>query len=723
MSLNVGAMWVRTGDRDHVIALIRQYWTERGARPITTDPLKVEPLSVNTYGQLAFAVAPPASAGAPDDPIWTAVYDSQRYTADSELAAHLAQVMAVPVIVADFSGSVDIATIEVFGEGGPEVPKSGKPKHWAAVEDFVGRTLPFPFVYFNQLQEVEAPELDGWEIFGFEAVPYRDETQHYSGPSPAEVERQDLTARAAALAAAGDTAGLRELWTAHPRFRDRLIRELDRDIEKPTARWVYLEFAEEILATGHDWLVQPLAEAAYRVDDIALFERACTVLGPRVSSLEGFAVGLAHSRLYDDAVEVLGKICSGPDPSVTAWNNLAHCLTYHEDPMPALTAHWLTEADARGAANPHILHNTACAWLRIGDRERSLAAVETAVRYGYPLVERLRTDSDLAAVHDDPRFLAAFSRPFHFSDLTVTAPYHGQEVVVARPLLTMRFWVEPGPGMAAGETLTALVRAYLDDVPPGVVSTRRTRGEWGVPLPTARIDKDLERLRATGEHRWRNLAYRGVTDADGGTPTPYGLNVSISGRDPYNPADVPVSSVQLLFPAVECFADPETVVARFRRYAELVPFAAGACGLELVLRESDSTVTWWSEDFVTGRTIQPVAFENHPGRDLWPGAPGPAWLTLLGPGLVADLGLTDPSAVDGPVAEAVGGPVAQAVGNGVCLRVATYPPLGLEPGDVGTLPTVARLLRPRRLERPAEHYARFDELADGAYQNQPPRGW
>jgi len=223
MSLNVGALWVRTADRDRVVALIRQYWTERGAQPITTDPLQVEPLSVDKTGQLAFAVAPPATsagtigaveAGA-GDPVWVAVYDSQRYTADSELAAHLATVMGTPVVVADFSGSVDIATIAVFGEGGPEVPKSGKEKHWDAVENFVLQELPFPFVYFNQLQEVEPEELAGWEIFGFERVPYREDAE-YSGPSADEKQRQGLAASAEELAAVGDTAGLRELWTAHP---------------------------------------------------------------------------------------------------------------------------------------------------------------------------------------------------------------------------------------------------------------------------------------------------------------------------------------------------------------------------------------------------------------------------------------------------------------------------------------------------------------------------
>ena len=47
MSLNVGALWVRTADRERVVALIRQYWTERGAQPITADPLQVDPLSVD----------------------------------------------------------------------------------------------------------------------------------------------------------------------------------------------------------------------------------------------------------------------------------------------------------------------------------------------------------------------------------------------------------------------------------------------------------------------------------------------------------------------------------------------------------------------------------------------------------------------------------------------------------------------------------------------------
>jgi hypothetical protein len=211
------------------------------------------------------------------------------------------------------------------------------------------------------------------------------------------------------------------------------------------------------------------------------------------------------------------------------------------------------------------------------------------------------------------------------------------------------------------------------------------------------------------------IAARGATDDAGGNPTPYGLDVSLSGRDRYDEDSRSISSVRLLFPAVECFADPEAVVARFRRYAELGSFAAGGCGLELVMRDSSQLVSWWSAELVGGRTLQPLGFEHDPMRDLAPGSPGATWLTLLGPGLVADLGLTGPSTLEGPTV--------MTVASGLCLRAAVYPPLGLSPDDVGTLPTVARLLRPRRLDRPAEHYGRFDNLPDGPYRNQPPRGW
>jgi hypothetical protein len=716
MSLHVGALWVGSTERDRIVGLIREYWAQRGAQPITTDPLAVPPSALAKTGQLAFGVAPPAAVG-PDSPQWTAVYDSERYRADNELAVHLAEQLRVPVVVAEFTGSVDTATIAVFGEGGPAVPRSGHPEHWDAVETFVREELPYAFIAFDQLQLAEPAALADWAVLGFEGVPFRRGAQ-YTGPSPDELATRQASARAKALAAAGDVAGLRDLWEREPARRDTLIGELDRDVTDETGRRVYLAFAEEILGREQYWLTYPLAEAAFLAGDEALFDRACASLGPRVSRLEAFGVGLLQQGRFDESVRVLSRVCAGKGPSLTSWNNLAHGLCYHNEPLPARTGQWLAAADEHGLANPYILHNTACAWLRIGHRDRALAAVESAVRAGYPLLDRLRTDDDLRALHDDPRFLAAFDRsagPAHLSNLVLVVEHHGEPRVLARPLLTMHFFVEAGPGTSAGPTLAALMRAYLDDAPAGAVSTRRARGVWGKPLRPKRIAKDLARLRGAADSRWATIAYRGQTDADGGAPTPYGLDITLNGRtDPTDdPSETTVSTVRLLFPPDEAGTDPDAVVARFLRYAALAPLAApltaslaaGGCGLELVLRQSDQLEMWWQADMLRERREQLLGFEHHPGREWSPDtAPGPSWLTLVGPALVTRM-----STMEGPRPLAVTG--------GLCLRASVYPPVGADPDDVGTLPSVARLLRPLRADGTPEHYARFDDLTDSGYDN------
>ena len=164
------------------------------------------------------------------------------------------------------------------------------------------------------------------------------------------------------------------------------------------------------------------------------------------------------------------------------------------------------------------------------------------------------------------------------------------------------------------------------------------------------------------------------------------------------------------FPPDEVAIDPDAVVARFLRYAALAPVAAGGCGLELVLRESDQLEPWWHEEPLQERRARLLGSEHHPHREYSPGtAPGPSWLTLLGPGLVAGL-----------QASIVEGPHLLALSGGVCLRAAVHPPLGADPSDVGTLPSVARKLRPLRGDAAADHYGRFDELQDSGYDNAPP---
>src|SRR3954451_15185829 len=109
-----------------------------------------------------------------------------------------------------------------------------------------------------------------------------------------------------------------------------------------------------------------MAEAAFRAgdgavvaraSDEALFDRACAAVGPRMSRLEAFGVGLLQEERFDDSVRVLSRVCAGKGPSLTSWNNLAHALCYHSYPLPPQTSQWLAAADGHGLANPYILHN------------------------------------------------------------------------------------------------------------------------------------------------------------------------------------------------------------------------------------------------------------------------------------------------------------------------------------------------------------------------------
>jgi hypothetical protein len=118
MSLHVGGLYVLANesiDREAVIAAIREYWRKRGAKPLTGDPLSLEPLSVQKTGKLGFVVAP-ASADAKKR-TWIAVYDSERYHADGELAQALAEALETAVVDYAFTGSVDQASVAVYGRG------------------------------------------------------------------------------------------------------------------------------------------------------------------------------------------------------------------------------------------------------------------------------------------------------------------------------------------------------------------------------------------------------------------------------------------------------------------------------------------------------------------------------------------------------------------------------------------------------------------------------
>jgi hypothetical protein len=64
------------------------------------------------------------------------------------------------------------------------------------------------------------------------------------------------------------------------------------------------------------------------------------------------------------------------------------------------------EALLRRRPTPEIAYNTACSWARAGDGDKALSMLQRAVEYGWTDWGHIDNDSDLAALHASPAFVA-----------------------------------------------------------------------------------------------------------------------------------------------------------------------------------------------------------------------------------------------------------------------------------------------------------------------------
>ncbi|MEZ4363962.1 MAG: DUF3396 domain-containing protein [Kofleriaceae bacterium] len=733
MGLSVGGIYVRTSDHQAVVAAIRKHWLAVGARPLDAaeDPLALQPLGVEKTGKLGYAVWPPAPDGEGTE--WVAVYDSERYHGSDELARFLAAELDTTVAIYAFTSSVDMASLATY-HGVTRRPRwHADSDDWGEIETAIG-ALPYPFVYYNQLGSQDAEALGNPAIFGFEGLPYRE--AGYRGPSQEERRGMAMLDEVAAAVAAGDVKRVRATYDAEEHHRYQILsavtdgvargfsnEELGSPEALARARAVVLEMSEELLADpGAYWRVSAVAEAAFLAGDRALFERAARALGRHVARLEGLARQLAEARQYEQAVEVWRAVVAHEGAPLTAWNNLAHALCFVSE-LPSDAADLLARADAHGMANSYIFHNTACVWLRLGERERALEAVRGAVRAGYPELAKLRADPDLAPLFDDPRFVAAFDAPADVSldELVVTKLFKGETYVVQRPALVFDFFLEPLGTHVVGPAIAALAEAYLAEIPPDALTSVRRNGPWK-KLTRGAQTKDLNKLRTADRSQFIDLHYRGDTDSSGGAPTEYGLHVEVWGESEDFGEHTKVPTVTLWFPAALAGGDVDAIAARFARYAAMMPVEAGGAGLRVMLRKSDYVETWWESHLLAAGLSRFLGSERHPWREWKAGcAAGAMWLTFLSKKLAGKLG--GARALRDQVAPAI----VEEAGGGVVLRASLRPALGVgpNPADLGLLPRVARALEPlmvtneKAREDPAIHYRRLFDVPDGPYANGP----
>jgi hypothetical protein len=125
--------------------------------------------------------------------------------------------------------------------------------------------------------------------------------------------------------------------------------------------------------------------------------------------------------------------------------------------------------------NPHLFHHTACAYAALGRADEAIKEVRKALVFGYPHMDKIWSDEDLAVIRDDPRF-RALQEAFG-DDALPAAPY---ELVLAIAGLPDEF----GPEMTS-KLVTKfkdrflfptlhMVQGWIDDTAP----TDEPRREW-----------------------------------------------------------------------------------------------------------------------------------------------------------------------------------------------------------------------------------------------------
>ncbi len=120
------------------------------------------------------------------------------------------------------------------------------------------------------------------------------------------------------------------------------------------------------------------------------------------------ATALRDKGKFEQAAEAFAAIVEDAPGSDVARFNLAYCTHMAGQYERAIELHKTAAEFPRVRAVS--LYNLACALAMTGRRDEALAALERAVDAGFSEAETARTDSDLDAIREDPRFDAALAR-------------------------------------------------------------------------------------------------------------------------------------------------------------------------------------------------------------------------------------------------------------------------------------------------------------------------
>ncbi|HXU06304.1 MAG TPA: type VI immunity family protein [Polyangia bacterium] len=700
MGLNVGGIYVKRAGKltpNDVQAAVRDYWLANGATESKEDPLRFEPLGLQKTGKLGFVVV--AARGAAGR--WIGVYDSERYTADSELAAHLARRFRTEVWHYEITSAADGARARRYG-GAAKVVR-GEDSVLALIDAF-----PYAFLYYDKIEkELPAKERARFLTLGFERIPQRPD-KAYTGPGAAQHRSNDAVAQARLLAGQRDAAGLRRLASKGDVYWD-VIRPAveDADLsESRDARFVHALGTLVVREEGHS---REVAEAALRVGDEALFEKAMAL-----AKLETFEADLVERRAFELgqagqstlAFRLLEAVTRAPTASATQWNNAAHFL--HLVLQAQKRGHKQTGISAerlerfiagamnQGRVNSSIFHNLACALVELGRRDEALAAVEAAARSAYAHVARMKTDRDLDPIRRDPRFQAAFRaerKPISIAGLSVERGRGKSKARLIAPAFGLHFYFE---GARAAPAIAGVIESLAAEFPrmfdyfrpSGVLALQATR--------RGKLKRDLTLLRKRPAEI--ELQYDRARGAACDQRVLVNLGADSGGE----------LSIYLPLSLAD---DADALFARCLGYARDLPFETGNAGFTLTPYDvgplagpsTDADVELWR---LLPEHLGLTASQTKFGFRIDATFVVPSWLTFLGPKALKRAG----SRLKGAIGPAT---IAALPNKRAVIRAARAPFVGPAgaPTDLGALPKVVRALHallPRAGKEDEGTYAKLE---------------
>lgn len=271
-----------------------------------------------------------------------------------------------------------------------------------------------------------------------------------------------------------------------------------------------------------------------------------------------------------------------------------------------------------------------------------------------------------------------------------------------------------------GPSAAVALRKYLDMIPEKTLRSAKLDNGNAGKLSSQRIGRDLRHL----ENPLQDESIVGLlySSAELGPPGDFGVRLLVEDLTDPDSADI---SNLLRFEFPVSFADsPEKMVELALELACCIPFSVGTCGYGLS--------HWHDDDFAVDQVYRLLprylGFDHSsvtPSEWIKGCTPSPNWLTFIQTKLMDELSGKKALAEHAPDAKV------SELKHGSMIRAAKFPPVGdVNRGapDLGSLPGVARFLKPKRTKIPfldgeeveldvSAWLSRFDDHDNGLWDN------